>query len=1077
MPGSTEVRKFITGFLALAILAGGVVFFGAQTPVISELRETPPSRTLSGNAFVEDHSPTENLPVNITEGLARSFADELIAANPLGPKDAKGTLILDAPAIASASIPFVTENEAKIALAIAEVELLKDELDPSKVSVLKNADDEELAVYLQNISEILGTQTFDSGIQKMTEKAATPEAVNSMSVLVSQAVAELDELEVPEQLLQLHLSTRLVLKRLHSVLALPADRSDPMRALLVYEHKTNAVGESITALQREVSELEQELPEISFAPAGWSLIPTAHAQWVVSDIGHTLVNIAKKIETALKWVNKHITEQLKDYLVHKLVQQTVTWIQGGGKPQFVTNWKGFLKGVANEEIGRQIEAHASRLCRSFGPMVRVALLPVELAPEEAVSCTLDQVVANVQDFYNDFSQGGWLAYGAVLEPHNNIFGALIETSGLVSRKAAEEKEAKEKEVETGGGFLSTKQCVQYDRRSEWEKCTAVIRASCAPGIAGTAQCEEIVYNACQAKSRTPGNTCVEYKTTTPGEVIAGATKDSFAAPLLRIVNAQDFAGLINALINSGLTKLVNAGQRGLLGVVPTTDSGSGRKDACGGVDPQFRDRCIEAIRKACEDVPAEAKAECLEGAETPPENGGGEGTPANIERVVPNVAVRSMIMSVIGEGFTTARMFLFAPNGETITLEGGGPYREGTLIHFRIPRDAPYGQYSMRLGETLETANSNLAFFTVVEQAQNETKVVEATPGWNGGVAYSPQSDAWLVVSGAPDRISAALIDNSGEPRTLPFIVNQSDSEVGSPRVVYVEDIQKFLVLWETYQSNSASKIYGRFLDPNGVFLGNAFVVNPSSVGVSYPPATTPAYDVLRSLFVLAWEQRGGGAIASIQLQTLSHEGRPGRLIQVTPLTGARYGYPDIATGKTGEYCMVYTRGEEEGIIVRKVDAETLALGAETVLPVRGFGFPQIEYNSRNGEYLVTYASYDLQEMVGVILSSCDGAVSRKTFSITGGPYSTLAYNPTSNTFGAIGQAAEGLFNNFIALNTDGEVIPGTEKQVFLDAGFGNFSPSIGANSRNGTYGVVSSRDYAIQRFIPDMGFGILRVQ
>jgi hypothetical protein len=68
--------------------------------------------------------------------------------------------------------------------------------------------------------------------------------------------------------------------------------------------------------------------------------------------------------------------------------------------------------------------------------------------------------------------------------------------------------------------------------------------------------------------------CLEWRNTTPGEALVGAIKDSFAAPLLRIVNAQDLAALINALINAVLSKLVKLGQstvsKGLLGLDMST---------------------------------------------------------------------------------------------------------------------------------------------------------------------------------------------------------------------------------------------------------------------------------------------------------------------------------------------------------------------------------------------------------------------------------------------------------------------------------------------------------------------------
>ena len=116
-----------------------------------------------------------------------------------------------------------------------------------------------------------------------------------------------------------------------------------------------------------------------------------------------------------------IAKRIMDYIV----DQTVQWIQGGGEPKFVTNWDSFMKDagdIAFDSVIREIGA--AGLCSPFGLQVKLALLPVQKFSTQ-ISCTLDNVVKNINIFYVDFSVGGWDGYLLSLEPQNNFYGAML----------------------------------------------------------------------------------------------------------------------------------------------------------------------------------------------------------------------------------------------------------------------------------------------------------------------------------------------------------------------------------------------------------------------------------------------------------------------------------------------------------------------------------------------------------------------------------------------------------------------------------------------------------------------------
>jgi len=251
---------------------------------------------------------------------------------------------------------------------------------------------------------------------------------------------------------------------------------------------------------------------------------------------------------------KVVVDNLKDILIHRLVAQTIRWIQGGGKPQFITNWKGFLEDTVTLSADQSISDLYPGLCQSFGPLIRIAVLPTNLR-DLPPACTLDRVIANVRAFADSFENGGWVAYGAALQPSNNFFGSLIQANEFIMRRAAAAREAAQNDAMASNGYSSSRTCVKWENASP---------GPCPPG--------EVCNDAPK---------CIEWTNTTPGAVLAGIVNSSFAAPILRIVNAEDLVTLLNALINSGLNKLVTLSRdtvsgefasgnvsKGILGIEP-----------------------------------------------------------------------------------------------------------------------------------------------------------------------------------------------------------------------------------------------------------------------------------------------------------------------------------------------------------------------------------------------------------------------------------------------------------------------------------------------------------------------------
>jgi hypothetical protein len=613
----STLKQLIAGFLLIAATVTSSALFltmDVQKRPNVGLPNHGPSE-IPANAFVElpDRTTEREVPKpgfvpnvfpenavasdNLTDGLIALLGERIAEENPEGPTNPDGNLNLSA-----LNANELADYFAQNAGPAAELPDWEREANAQHITVLTKYTTEDINFYNKQVNALL---EFYGPQAAVLRDNITPTTAALQNLQFGEAYRRGTKIIVPEPVAGFHWSLmKLLAYQQKAVETARLAETDPVRAALIMQAQEQNY---LAAIQLLVNESQRktdirgisvgELPFLANIVNQALGIRTAHAQWLVIDPA----DIARMVWEFLK---KLATELLKDRLVHKLVQQTITWIQGGGKPQFVTNFKGFLTGVAEDEAGRMIEKFAPRLCQSFGPLVRVAVIPVNPARDLDVgpTCTLDQVVSNIRAFAQSFENGGWIAYGAALQPSNNFFGAMIQMSDIVDLESAKQREAKKTDVESSSGFLSSKECIKWT--SECKMCLESIPSgkSCLCGTTGPPALSE------------ENNICLEYRNTTPGETLVGAIKDSSAAPLLRIVNADDLAALANALINAALSKLVKLGastvSKGLLGL----DMGNYKEaaDKCAGLTGEQ----LAACQKEWQDV------NCTETTVTAPVNVG-----------------------------------------------------------------------------------------------------------------------------------------------------------------------------------------------------------------------------------------------------------------------------------------------------------------------------------------------------------------------------------------------------------------------------------------------------------------------
>ncbi|MBI5220482.1 MAG: hypothetical protein HY978_01435 [Candidatus Liptonbacteria bacterium] len=636
-----DFKTLVVGFLVLATLVGGSTYLMAaiyQRPAPAKPAAVLPASSVPTdtprNAFVEPIPDPLlfSLPATST---AASIADSLLPATSTNLTDALAANLVQEIAVANPG-GLVTQPDGQVGLvppdfdnaatgvaarALSQNITLPDWSVEAKTLVAqiktkKTYGPGDVRIYSAAIERILDKNLVQTNLNELASLTQAKQPIGFAAPYLDRALQQTLRSEVPEPLANYHRSLIALLVYARDMVALTDEVNDPLRMNLVMQANDPTVTLALEEYRRELDRAaaieraasRSDHSTLRTMSARLFGLPTAHAQWIVTDIKKFIHDLLKDIKTYIKTL---ATETLKDQLVHRLVMQTIKWVQGEGKPKFVTNFTGFLKDEANRQVGQAIEEIMPNFCTGLVPLLQIAKIEQQAAYDTPPGCTLDRVVQNVDQFYDSFESGGFVAYGESLKPSNNIFGAMIEVSDRVQAQVDQGKDSASKDASAGQGFLSTKECVD----STTEPVNIYEAGGTTPARA------QILVNANKQKEGfvrmdkcegTPGEEDYQcwftycdpngYEATTPGKTIAGAMDSAIGSPVHRIVNAEDFTALVSALVNSGLNKLMAAGVKGMRGMfqgataadrVGASPGGGGpTPNACDGiVDPQELEDC------------------------------------------------------------------------------------------------------------------------------------------------------------------------------------------------------------------------------------------------------------------------------------------------------------------------------------------------------------------------------------------------------------------------------------------------------------------------------------------------------
>jgi hypothetical protein len=309
--------------------------------------------------------------------------------------------------------------------------------------------------------------------------------------------------------------------------------------------------------------------------------------------------IYEREQDCTEFLRTVVLENYKKRLLDQLVNQTIKWIQGEGEPNFVQNPSQLIENARNRAIGDVIlETKYSDLCYNDLPFkINLSLTNTQFS--ERVSCTLDDVVDNLNSFKENFRNGGWIAYQESLRLENNPAGINFLVQQEVFDRINEKENEAEYEANVGDGFLSQKECLRWEYKPNNELYIEPL--GCEYNENGVIFCDSSLENYAWKRKSPDGKTytgkkdqpgssvyrCVESKIITPGSIAANSITKALDTEYDFLINADDLSTYGAAIIDAAINRVAKIGAEGL--AYATTSSE--RKDCSQIQDPWLKELC------------------------------------------------------------------------------------------------------------------------------------------------------------------------------------------------------------------------------------------------------------------------------------------------------------------------------------------------------------------------------------------------------------------------------------------------------------------------------------------------------
>jgi hypothetical protein len=269
----------------------------------------------------------------------------------------------------------------------------------------------------------------------------------------------------------------------------------------------------------------------------------AEAQWVTWDPGNFVPNWGKFIK---EWGLDTLAWSMVNLIIERMAAQTVNWINSGfdGSPGFITDTGGFFRETADGVAGQYIfdNPNLNFLCGPISARIRLTLAQNYIRDDVRWQCTITRIVDNVENFMNDFSQGGWDGFFELTQrQQNNPIGAYMQADNELYWRIANRQGTLDRELNWGQGLMS------------WKECTK-------PGVATSRTLYNLDGSSYEVTEPGP---CLEEKINTPGSVIQNKLNESLGMGTKRLEVADEINEIVSALMNQLTLQVIGGVGKGL----------------------------------------------------------------------------------------------------------------------------------------------------------------------------------------------------------------------------------------------------------------------------------------------------------------------------------------------------------------------------------------------------------------------------------------------------------------------------------------------------------------------------------
>ncbi|HSE57011.1 MAG TPA: hypothetical protein VLB02_02925 [Candidatus Paceibacterota bacterium] len=233
------------------------------------------------------------------------------------------------------------------------------------------------------------------------------------------------------------------------------------------------------------------------------------------------------------------------------VAKTLNWVNkgAGGNPLYILNQNSYFKSIGEKQMKKYLEQTPLR-DGVFGETIRNTIIsqatgkPLPGGGNSAGSSLFSNFFSTTKnkaldDFNKDFRNGGWDMWQRTVDGDLNPIVAYINETGVIGKNIQETIDTVKAELQQGSGFMPQRKCAQYEEKpSMTDPNSTNYDPSYKPE-------------------------CLQWKTITPGAIVADQAKDALGSPMRQLELADELNEVLGSLFGKIMNKLLTKGVDGL----------------------------------------------------------------------------------------------------------------------------------------------------------------------------------------------------------------------------------------------------------------------------------------------------------------------------------------------------------------------------------------------------------------------------------------------------------------------------------------------------------------------------------